>query len=185
MRGAARPRLEPGIGLAAVLGQDEAVRTLQETVVTPWKRWQDMAFDHAEVDPPQVVLITGAVGSGKSFLATQLVAELQWHLFAASPAELLASRVGDAEKRTAQLFVAARRCAPSCVLLEDLENLLPNEREGSLGDEMRESMQLSYVGTSHRLDRMASWLLAPQRSMTHVQLKLDLTKEELQGAEGS
>lgn len=49
MRGAARPRLEPGIGLAAVVGQQEAVRALQERVVTPWNCWQHMAFERAEV----------------------------------------------------------------------------------------------------------------------------------------
>ena len=78
-----------------------------------------------------LLLISGQPGSGKSFLALQLAAELLWHLFVASPADLLAARVGDAEKRVAQLFASARRCAPSCVLLEDLETLLPaDELEG-------------------------------------------------------
>ena len=53
------------------------------------------------------------------------------HVFAASPADLLASRVGDAEKKVAALFEAARRCAPSVVILEDVESLAPASEPGS------------------------------------------------------
>ena len=50
----------------------------------------------------------------------------------ASPADLLASRVGAAEKRTAQLLAAARHCAPSAVLLEEMENLVPKMEKDNL-----------------------------------------------------
>ena len=135
VRGTAH-RIEPGTGLDAVIGQADAVRLLREAVVKPLKSWQHLTFTS---DPPMILVISGQPGGGKTFLATQLVAELGWHLFSASPADLLASRVGQAEKQTARLCAAARRCAPSCVVLEDLETLLPAEgsegrRCGGCGD---------------------------------------------------
>ncbi|CAK9026126.1 Cell division cycle protein 48 homolog AF_1297 [Durusdinium trenchii] len=116
-------------GFDAVVGQDEAVSSLRALVVKPFNSWQHAGPDpepnHGLLEPPCAVLISGSPGSGKTFAASQLAMELGLHFFAASPADLLASRVGDAEKRVASLFSSARHCAPSTLLLEDLDTLLP------------------------------------------------------------
>lgn len=116
-------------GFDAVVGQDEAVSSLRALVVKPFNSWQHAGPDpepnHGLLEPPCAVLISGSPGSGKTFVASQLAMELGLHFFAASPADLLASRVGDAEKRVASLFSSARHCAPSTLLLEDLDTLLP------------------------------------------------------------
>ena len=110
-------------GLDAVVGQPEAVGTLREMVIQPFSCMQKEKA--CSMEPPIGVLLSGNPGSGKTFLAAQLAAELSAHLFNASPADLLASRVGDAEKHLAALFRSARGCAPSIIVLEDIENLAP------------------------------------------------------------
>ncbi|CAK0891896.1 unnamed protein product, partial [Prorocentrum cordatum] len=70
-------------------------------------------------------VVAGGPGTGKSHLALQLAREMGARVLAASPADLLASHVGDAEKRVAALFATARQCAPSLVVLEDIDALAP------------------------------------------------------------
>ena len=71
---------------------------------------------------PLGLLLRGPPGSGKSFLAAALAAELPARLLAAGSADLLAARVGDGEKAVAKLFGAAR-AATSAELLEDIDEL--------------------------------------------------------------
>lgn len=136
---AARPKarammaLATGVvgGLAAAVGQCAAVRALRSSVVAPFvhlvaeEKAEGAGMATGVREPPIGVLLVGAPGVGKTHLSVQLASELQAHVFAAVPADLLASRVGEAEKRVARLFAAARRCAPSVVVLEDLDALAP------------------------------------------------------------
>lgn len=116
-------------GLSAVVGQHLALETLRAYVVEPFRKLQvedpHLGWQNETAEPPVGILLTGGPGSGKSFIAVQLAAELNAQLFAASPADLLASRVGDAEKRVATLFRAARRAAPSVVVIEDIDSIAP------------------------------------------------------------
>ena len=140
-------------GLQAVIGQDEAVAQLRAAVVRPFNSWQHIGSDPNDSglsipEPPLGVLISGSPGSGKTFLASQLAAELGAHFFAASPADLLASRVGEAEKHVASLFSSARHCAPSTLLLEDLDTLLPTDHDlFGLGEETASASETSIAYT--------------------------------------
>ena len=127
------PGMDVCSGLDAVVGQDVAVAVLRSMVVQPFRNMQREEMV-CGVEPPIGVVVTGCPGSGKSFLAAQLASELSAHFFNASPADLLSSRVGDAEKQLESLFRSARGCAPSIILLEDIENLAPAapvDREGA------------------------------------------------------
>jgi len=113
-------------GFAAVVGQRAAVDALRARVVHPFN---SVVAEHSILstpEPPIGVLLEGPPGSGKTYLAGQLAVELRAHVFSATPADVLAPRVGDAEKRMASLFAAARQCAPSIVILEDVDALAPN-----------------------------------------------------------
>eukprot|EP00930_Biecheleria_cincta_P102715 TRINITY_DN94517_c0_g1_i1.p1 TRINITY_DN94517_c0_g1~~TRINITY_DN94517_c0_g1_i1.p1 ORF type:complete len:615 (+),score=111.49 TRINITY_DN94517_c0_g1_i1:79-1923(+) len=116
-------------GFPAISGQHAAVAAIGAYVVKPFQRLVHQAVSDGTVgemyEPPLGLLLSGGSGTGKSFLATQLAAELGAHLFTASPADLLASRVGDAEKKVASLFRSARHSAPSVVVLEDVDTIIP------------------------------------------------------------
>eukprot|EP00927_Polykrikos_kofoidii_P067204 TRINITY_DN62717_c0_g1_i1.p1 TRINITY_DN62717_c0_g1~~TRINITY_DN62717_c0_g1_i1.p1 ORF type:complete len:690 (-),score=122.80 TRINITY_DN62717_c0_g1_i1:26-2095(-) len=115
-------------GLAGVIGQHEAVATLQSQIVDPFRSAVvEEKYDELQEQRqfPIGVFINGAPGSGKTHLARSLAAELRAHLFAAAPADLLAPLVGEAEKRVSSLFTSARRCAPSVVVLEDVDAVAP------------------------------------------------------------
>ncbi|CAE7618271.1 SPATA5L1 [Symbiodinium microadriaticum] len=200
-------------GLDAVIGQDAAVLLLRSMVVQPFRCMQNE--ETCSTEPPIGILLSGCPGSGKTFLAAQLAAELSTHLFNASPADLLASRVGDAEKHLSSLFRSARGCAPSVIVLEDLENLAAGA--GEVGEaesapetcisyvlrqeldtikarrqehrELRAGVSYSprasealmlVVGTSTKIQhQLPSWLLAPYRFSTCLQLTPKLTEKDV------
>ncbi|CAE7840903.1 SPATA5L1 [Symbiodinium sp. CCMP2592] len=197
-------------GLDAVIGQDAAVLLLRSMVVQPFKCMQNE--ETCNTEPPIGILLSGRPGSGKTFLAAQLAAELSTHLFNASPADLLASRVGDAEKLLASLFRSARGCAPSVIVLEDLENLAAGEGEVESAPEtcisyvLRKELDtikarrqehrelragisssprasealILVVGTSTKVPhQLPSWLLAPYRFSTCLQLTFKLTEKDV------
>ena len=130
--------------LDAVVGQEDAVLMLRSAVVKPFQALQLQNTPPLNFQlPPLGILLSGPPGSGKTFIAAQLSRELGHHFFPAAPADLLAARVGEAEKRVAALFAAARRCAPSTVLLEDLDTLLPTESgDNSEGSRKMESLDI-------------------------------------------
>ena len=196
-------------GLDAVIGQDAAILLLRSMVVQPFKCMQNE--ETCNTEPPIGILLSGRPGSGKTFLAAQLAAELSTHLFNASPADLLASRVGDAEKHLASLFRSARGCAPSVIVLEDLENLAAGEGEAESAPEtcisyvLRKELDtikarrqehrelragisssprasealMLVVGTSTKVpQQLPSWLLAPYRFSTCLQLTSKLTEKD-------
>jgi len=116
-------------GLRSIIGQKQAVTTLTKMVVDPFEKLTGDGTSteegHVFIEPPVGLILSGPTGSGKTHIALSLAQEMCANVFAAMPADILASRVGEAEKRLAELFASARRAAPSIVVLEDLDKLIP------------------------------------------------------------
>lgn len=115
-------------GLGMVAGQHHAVEMLRTHVVRPFR--QLMTGDGEDnspgaTEPPVGILLEGAPGTGKTFVAMQLAAELQARVFAAAPADILAPQIGEAEKRLMRLFNSARKSAPSLIVIEDIDTIAP------------------------------------------------------------
>ncbi len=100
--------------------------------------WLDLGFHHSSLltslgsAPGVGVLVTGPAGSGKATLVVAAADALRAQLVRAWGPELAALPTDVASQRIAALVADAGRCAPSVLLLEDIDALAPREGEAPL-----------------------------------------------------
>ena len=119
------------IRLCEVRGRTDALHVIRQHALLPLLC--PSAFYACGVRPPAGVLVTGAAGSGKTFLCHAVAHAAQAAGITArvvSATSLVSSLVGHTEGNVASLFAAARAAAPCLLVLESLHLLAPPRRTG-------------------------------------------------------
>lgn len=139
---------KPNVRWDDIAGLEAAKKALQEAVVLPLK------FPHffdAIRTPWKGILLYGVImtivlsfdvnkrviqppGTGKTYLAKACATECEGTFFSVSSADLLSKYVGESEKTIKNLFVTARKKAPSIVFIDEVDSLC-----GSRGDNENEA----------------------------------------------
>ena len=109
------------------------------------------------------IIIQGPSGSGKTSLVCRLGYECREHFkfLSLSCSELVHKVVGDSERYIRDLFIAARKAAPSIILLENIDTLLGQSLDRSVRGNS------SARTSDHALDRMLSSFLVEIDGITH------------------
>lgn len=81
------------------------------------------------VQPPSGALLYGPSGNGKSCILASIAAECGWPVLSVKGSQLYGAYVGETEASVRELFRKARACAPSILLLDEIDSL-----GGSRGD---------------------------------------------------
>jgi len=102
-------------------------RLLQSLKATQRESSDDSSSLRMAVVPVRGVVLHGAVGCGKTFLAQVLAAEAQMTFLPVRSTQLLSKYFGDTEAKLRSLFRAARESAP-CVLFFDEFDVLARHR---------------------------------------------------------
>ncbi len=112
-------RADPN-AFAELVGLDSAVEIVKAQVQT-WLRGREAA--QFGVTSAKGILLYGPPGTGKTSLARAAARYFGVNFLAVSPADLLASHVGETEGRVRALFAHARRLAPCVVFIDEVDGI--------------------------------------------------------------
>lgn len=142
------------------------------------------------------VLIIGAAGVGKTALARQVAAECSLRVIAVTAADIGGSIRGEPEQRLRSSFEEAKRCSPSCLLLDDVDGIAPKREDCtsvadrrvvatllSLLDELRASQHSSGVkilATTSRLHAIDESLKRVGRFDAIVEIPIPVPEQRFQ-----
>ncbi len=117
-----------------IAGVDEAKNELEE-IVEFLKN--PKLFKSRNIHMPKGVLLVGAPGVGKTLLARAVAGEAGVPFFYKSAATFVEMYVGVGAKRVNELFLAAKRKAPSIIFIDEIDAI--GKTRGNVGSGERES----------------------------------------------
>ncbi len=93
---------------------------------------EDICNKFLRTMPCPGVLICGSPGSGKSLLARAIAGESGAAFFPVSSTEIVAGISGESEEKIRQIFEAAKSCAPSIIVFDDIDVICPRSANRDL-----------------------------------------------------
>ncbi|MEL6437818.1 MAG: AAA family ATPase [Cyanobacteria bacterium J06621_8] len=152
---------------------------LDPPILQPFQRWaeslRDWELSNPELpDVPTGILITGASGTGKTTVAQLLAQDAGCELITVTPGKIKSPLVGQSVQNMQEIFVEAKAQAPSIILFDEIEAILPR-REEQLGDpttvevvnqflqefdRLSQSSGVVVVGTSNRAEQLDTAVLS-------------------------
>jgi transitional endoplasmic reticulum ATPase len=144
-------------------GLAREVKRIREVVEYPF-RFPEL-FLHLGVSPPRGVILHGPPGTGKTLIARALANESGARFYSISGPEVYSKWYGKSEENLRNIFSDAVRNAPSIVVIDELDALVPI-REKAHGDQeqrivatfltqmdgLREMKDVVVVGTTNRIE---------------------------------
>ena len=170
---------------------------VNETILQPIQQWAEhlrgWELSHPELpEVPQGILFQGASGTGKTRIAQLLAEDANCELIAVTPGKIKSPLVGQSVQNLQDIFSDARGKAPTVVLFDEIEAILPR-REEQLGDpttvevvnqflqefdRLSNSSGVVVIGTSNRPEQIDPAVLS--RLTAQVDLPLPTVKERSQ-----
>jgi len=142
----------PDVTLADVGGLEDVKALLREAVEWPLK-YADR-FAHARSAAPKGILLTGAPGTGKSFLAKAIAGESGVNFISVKGPELLSKWVGDSEKGVRDVFKKARQASPAILFFDEVDTILPKRGQGSNAGNISERMVGQFLLELDNIDQL-------------------------------
>ena len=144
-------------------GLEREVEQIREVVEYPLRH--GAVFTTLGVSPPRGILLHGPPGTGKTLIARALACEAGARFYPISGPEVYSRWYGRSEENLRNIFAEAVRNAPSIVVIDELDALVPR-RERAHGDQeqrivatfltqmdgLAELRDVVVVGTTNRLD---------------------------------
>ena len=130
----ALPRFTDLGGIGACL--DEVRKLIEYPLAHP------EMYLHLNVEPPRGILLHGPPGCGKTTLAHAIAGELGVPMFKACASELISGVSGESEEKVRQVFAAATEAAPSIILIDDVDAIVPKREILQRGMERRIAAQI-------------------------------------------
>jgi len=148
---------------ADIGGLDREIKLIREIVEYPI-RFPDV-FEYLGVSPPRGIILHGPPGTGKTLIARALANEIGASFYSISGPEVYSKWYGKSEESLRNIFEEAVKHAPSVVVIDELDALVPR-REKVHGDQeqrivatfltqmdgLRELRDVVVVGTTNRLN---------------------------------
>lgn len=146
-------------------GLGSEIKLIRESIEYPFKH-RDV-FTHLGVKPPKGIILHGPPGTGKTLLAKALAHEIGANYYTISGPEIYSKWYGSSEQRLRNIFNEAVKNAPSIVVIDELDSLVPR-RDTLHGDQeqrivatfltqmdgLKALKDVVVVGTTNRLNEI-------------------------------
>ena len=104
-------------------GLDRHIAQIRELVELPLTR-PDL-YAHFGLSAPRGILLHGPPGTGKTLLASSIAASLRLPLISIDGPGLSSPYHGETEQRLRDVFAEAQACAPSIIVIDEVDALVP------------------------------------------------------------
>lgn len=133
-----------GGNLDDVAGMDMLKRTLRRNFVDILRN-RELAR-HYSITPPNGILLYGAPGCGKTFIAEKAAQESGLNYKVVNPGDLGSIYIHGSQEKIAQLFDQARKHAPAILILDEFDAIAP-ARSGNGGEAHNQANEVNELLT--------------------------------------
>ncbi|MBI2304642.1 MAG: CDC48 family AAA ATPase [Chloroflexi bacterium] len=119
----------PDVQWSDVGGLEEAKRILVETI--EWPLRYPGIYNYAKTKPPKGVLLTGAPGTGKTWLAKAVATQSQANFISVKGPALLSRWVGESERGIREVFKKAKQASPCIIFFDEIDAITPLRGAGN------------------------------------------------------
>ena len=116
---------------AGVAGMRDLKAMLERDVILPLQ--EPAIYERYRVELPNGILLYGPPGCGKTFIARKLAEELGFSFLEVTPGDIASVYVHGTQGKIAELFTKARQQAPCMIFFDELDAMIPNRGEHSVG----------------------------------------------------
>lgn len=144
-------------------GLEREVRCIREIVEFPL-RFPDV-YGHLGITQPSGVILYGPPGTGKTLMVRALSYEVGAKFYVINGPEIFSKWYGESERQLREIFEEAGRNAPSVILIDELDSLVPKRGTGqgeleqrvvasflTLMDGVKKRKGVVVIGTTNRIN---------------------------------
>lgn len=157
-------------------GLEEQVKQVKEVIELPIKHPE--IFDALGIAQPKGVLLYGPPGTGKTLLARAVAHHTDCQFIRVQAGELVQKYIGEGARMVRELFVMARKNAPSIIFMDEIDSIGGSRVAGGRGDsEVQRTMlellnqldgfeatqNIKIIMATNRIDILDDALLRPGR----------------------
>ncbi|XP_062597512.1 outer mitochondrial transmembrane helix translocase-like [Saccostrea cucullata] len=104
-------------------GLDDVVRSIQETVIFPFKR-RDLFKDSYLIQPPKGLLLHGPPGCGKTMVAKAIAKDAGARFINFKISSMVDKWYGESQKRAEAVFSLAMKLQPAIIFIDEIDSFL-------------------------------------------------------------
>ncbi|PVV02778.1 hypothetical protein BB560_002759 [Smittium megazygosporum] len=159
-------------------GLDNQIKEIKEVIELPVKHPE--LFEALGIAQPKGVLLYGPPGTGKTLLARAVAHHTACSFIRVSGSELVQKYIGEGSRMVRELFVMARKHAPSIIFMDEIDSIGSSRGESGSGsgdsevqrtmlellnqlDGFEPSQDIKVIMATNRIDILDSALLRPGR----------------------
>ncbi|WP_458625983.1 AAA family ATPase [Winogradskyella sp. PC D3.3] len=122
--------IKNGKGFKAIAGMQELKDTIQLDVIDALNDKEKYAEYGLTI--PNGILLYGPPGCGKTFFAERMAEEIGFNFYQIKPSDIQSKFVNQSQENIKNLFDEARENAPSIILIDELDAVVPNRDNSSV-----------------------------------------------------
>jgi 26S proteasome regulatory subunit T6 len=157
-------------------GCDKQIKEIKEVIELPIKHPE--LFESVGIAQPKGCLLYGPPGTGKTLLARAVAHHTETTFIRVSGSELVQKYIGEGARMVRELFVMARRHAPSIIFMDEIDSIGSSRGQGRRSDsEVQRTMlellnqldgfessnKIKVIMATNRIDSLDQALLRPGR----------------------